>query len=166
MSGSHTHHGSCIELLDREGFGKGTFDDAVAYNLALPDLLIAAILEADQSVRPARMAVVSKDVPFNRNRQMKREPKVTDPMLALWGRSLRELPVSRLRIKGKGFSDPAVRLILPRITSLGRLGIRSVTSSPALAREALASGTSMITRNTSVRATTNSGSPCEPVRTR
>ncbi len=35
--------------------------------------------------------------------------KVMDPMLALWGRILLELPTSRLCIKGKGFSDPAVR---------------------------------------------------------
>jgi hypothetical protein len=83
MVGSHSHHGPCIELLDREGYGKGTFDDAVAYNLKLPELLIEAILEADKSVRPAKMAVASKDVPLNRNRQMKREPKITDSMLAV-----------------------------------------------------------------------------------
>jgi hypothetical protein len=83
MVGSHTHHGPCIELLDREGYGKGAFDDAVAYNRKLPDVLIEAILEADKNARPAKMAVVSKDVSFNRNRQMKREPKVTDPMLAV-----------------------------------------------------------------------------------
>lgn len=83
MSGSHSHHGPCIELLDREGYGKGTFDDAVAYNQKLPELLIEAILEADKNAVPARMSVTSKDVPYNRNRQMKREPKITDPMLAV-----------------------------------------------------------------------------------
>lgn len=82
MSGSHTHHGPCIELQDREGFGKGTFDDAVAYNQKLPELLIEAILEADAQAKPARMAVTSKDVTLNRNRQSKREPKAVDPMLA------------------------------------------------------------------------------------
>ena len=35
--------------------------------------------------------------------------KVTDPTLALWGKILREVPDSRLRIKGKGFGDAAVR---------------------------------------------------------
>ncbi len=83
MVGSHTHHGPCIELLDRPGCGKGTFDDAVAYNQKLPELLIEAILEADKNAVPARLAVVFKDVPFNRNRQTKREPKTTDPMLAV-----------------------------------------------------------------------------------
>jgi neutral ceramidase len=83
MSGSHTHHGPCIELLDREGFGKGKFDDAVAYNEKLPTLLIEAILEADKNAKPARMAVVSKDVTFNRNRQTKRPVRVVDPMLAV-----------------------------------------------------------------------------------
>lgn len=83
MSGSHSHHGPCIELLDREGYGKGTFDDAVAYNQQLPELIIEAILEADKNAVPAKMAVVSKDVTYNRNRQMKREPKITDPMLAV-----------------------------------------------------------------------------------
>lgn len=82
MSGSHTHHGPCIELLDREGFGKGTFDDAVAYNARLPELIIEAILEADTEAKPARMAVASKDVPLNRNRHTKREHKAVDPMLA------------------------------------------------------------------------------------
>jgi hypothetical protein len=76
MSGSHTHHGPCIELLDREGYGKGKFDAAVA-------LIIEAILEADKNAKPAKMAVVSKDVTFNRNRQTKRQPKATDPMLAV-----------------------------------------------------------------------------------
>lgn len=82
MSGSHTHHGPCIELINREGSGKGTFDDAVAYNEKLPDLLIEAILEADSKAKPARLAVASKDVPFNRNRHTKREPRALDPMLA------------------------------------------------------------------------------------
>lgn len=83
MTGSHTHHGPCIELLDQEGFGKGTFDDAVAYNQRLPGLLIEAVLEADKNAVPAKMSVVSKEMTYNRNRQMKREPKITDPMLAV-----------------------------------------------------------------------------------
>ena len=83
MSGSHTHHGPCIELLDREGYGKGKFDDAVAYNQMLPGLLIEAILEADQNARPAKMAVTSKDVTYKRNRQARRPTRAVDPMLAV-----------------------------------------------------------------------------------
>ena len=37
----------CIELTDQPGFGKGKFDDAVAYARELPDRIVAAILEAD-----------------------------------------------------------------------------------------------------------------------
>jgi hypothetical protein len=46
IAGSHTHHGPVIELTDREGFGKGKFDDAVAYAKRLPELLVEAIIEA------------------------------------------------------------------------------------------------------------------------
>ncbi|MFO0917118.1 MAG: neutral/alkaline non-lysosomal ceramidase N-terminal domain-containing protein [Planctomycetaceae bacterium] len=83
ISGSHTHHGPCIELLDRVGYGKGKFDDAVAYNQQLPGLLIEAILEADKLAQPAKMAVASKEVTYNRNRQSKRPVRATDPMLAV-----------------------------------------------------------------------------------
>ena len=47
VCGSHTHHGPVIELTDQPGFGKGKFDDAVAYARELPDRIVAAILEAD-----------------------------------------------------------------------------------------------------------------------
>ena len=83
ISGSHTHHGPCIELLNREGFGKGRFDKAVAYNESLPGLIIDAIREADALAQPARIGVANKDVPLNRNRHTKRRPKPTDPMLAV-----------------------------------------------------------------------------------
>jgi len=84
ISGSHSHHGPVIELTDREGLGKGKFDAAVAYSDRLPDLIIEAILEADQNARPARMGVASRtDLNLNRNRQSKRERKATDPMLAV-----------------------------------------------------------------------------------
>ena len=83
ISGSHTHHGPCIELLDHKGFGKGKFDAAVAYNQKLPDLIIQAILEADKSSQPARIGVTTKNVAFNRNRHTKRQPKAVDPMLAI-----------------------------------------------------------------------------------
>ncbi len=83
ISGSHSHHGPCIELINKKGFGKGKFDAAVAYNEKLPGLIIEAILEANTSAIPARLGVSKKDVPFNRNRHTKQQPKATDPMLAV-----------------------------------------------------------------------------------
>ena len=83
ICGSHTHHGPVIELTDREGFGRGRFDDAVAYAKKLPDMLIRVILKADKNLRPARIGVAKKDIDYNRNRHTKRRPKVTDPMLAV-----------------------------------------------------------------------------------
>jgi len=83
ISGSHTHHGPCLELLDHKGFGKGKFDAAVAYNQKLPDLIIEAILDADKSSQAARIGVTTKNVSFNRNRHTKRQPKAVDPMLAI-----------------------------------------------------------------------------------
>ena len=83
ITGSHTHHGPVIELIDEPGLGKGKFDDAVAYSKELPHHLIAAILEADRDKKAARIGVASESVTLNRNRQSKREPKATDPMLAV-----------------------------------------------------------------------------------
>ncbi len=83
ISGSHSHHGPVTELTDREGMGKGTFDAAVDYARSLPDILIDAILEADRAARPARLGVATKNINYNRNRQSKRDPKPTDPMLAV-----------------------------------------------------------------------------------
>jgi len=83
IAGSHTHHGPVIELTDREGFGKGKFDDAVAYAKRLPELLIEAIVEAKNNAVPARIGVAKKNLELNRNRHTKRTPKPTDPMLAV-----------------------------------------------------------------------------------
>ena len=83
ITGSHTHHGPVIELTDEPGLGKGKFDAAVAYSKKLPDLLIEAILDADKDLKPARVGVATESVTLNRNRQTKREPKATDPMLAV-----------------------------------------------------------------------------------
>ncbi len=83
IAGSHTHHGPVIELTDRNGFGKGKFDDAVAYAKRLPELLIEAIVEARHNAVPARIGVAKKNVELNRNRHTKRAPKPTDPMLAV-----------------------------------------------------------------------------------
>jgi hypothetical protein len=83
IAGSHTHHGPVIELTDRERFGKGKFDDAVAYSKRLPELLIEVIIEARQNVVPARIGVAKKNLEMNRNRHTKRAIKPTDPMLAV-----------------------------------------------------------------------------------
>jgi hypothetical protein len=83
ISGSHTHHGPVIELVDQEGFGKGKFDDAVAYAERLPGLIVEAILEAAKNLEPARLGIATKNVTLNRNRHTKQTPKATDPMLAV-----------------------------------------------------------------------------------
>ncbi len=83
IAGSHTHHGPVIELTDEEGLGKGKFDAAVAYSRKLPELLVEAILDADGKLAPAKVGVATESVSLNRNRQSKREPKATDPMLAV-----------------------------------------------------------------------------------
>jgi hypothetical protein len=83
IAGSHTHHGPVIELTDKEGFGKGKFDDAVNYAKRLPELLIEAIVDAKNNAVPARIGVATMNLELNRNRQTKRTPKSTDPMLAV-----------------------------------------------------------------------------------
>jgi hypothetical protein len=81
--GSHTHHGPVIELTDEPGLGKGKFDVAVEYSQKLPHLLVEAILIAERDLKPARLGLATENVNLNRNRQTKREPKATDPMLAV-----------------------------------------------------------------------------------
>jgi len=83
VTGSHTHHGPVIELVDEPGLGKGKFDVAVAYAQKLPQLLIEVIKAADKDLRPAKLGVATESVNLNRNRHTKREPKATDPMLAV-----------------------------------------------------------------------------------
>jgi neutral ceramidase len=84
ISGSHTHHGPVIELVDRNGYGKGTFDEAVAYSQALPGILADVIVSAANNARPALIGVGSRDdLTLNRNRHSKREPKTTDTRLSV-----------------------------------------------------------------------------------
>jgi neutral ceramidase len=83
VSGSHSHHGPVIELLDEPGLGKGKFDAAVAYAEHLPDLLAEVIIRADRDLKPARLGVATEQVNLNRNRHTKREPKATDPILGV-----------------------------------------------------------------------------------
>lgn len=83
ISGSHTHHGPVIELIDEPGKGQGRFDDAVAYADRLTDLLIEAIVEAAENAVDAKMGWGSADTDLNRNRHTRREPKPRDPELAV-----------------------------------------------------------------------------------
>jgi hypothetical protein len=83
ISGSHSHHGPVIELIDEPGLGKGKFDIAVAYSQKLPHRLVEAILDADKELKPAKLGIATESVTLNRNRHTKREPKATDPMLAV-----------------------------------------------------------------------------------
>jgi neutral ceramidase len=84
IAGSHTHHGPVLELTDREGKGKGRFDAALRYYSQMEDGIVAAIVEANARLAPARMAVGSMQLEgFNRNRHTKIEPKPSDRELAV-----------------------------------------------------------------------------------
>jgi neutral ceramidase len=84
IAGSHTHHGPVLELTDEEGKGKGRFDAALRYYVQMEDGIVAAILEANSRLVPARMAVGSVPLEgFNRNRHTKIEPKPSDRDLAV-----------------------------------------------------------------------------------
>lgn len=83
LSGSHTHHGPVIELLDEPGKGQGKFADAVKYSQELERTLIETIVTAASNVQPAKLGWNSKHVPFNRNRHSKIEPKPVDDELTV-----------------------------------------------------------------------------------
>jgi hypothetical protein len=84
IAGSHTHHGPVLELSDQPGKGKGRFDAAIRYYRQLEEAIVAAILEANQKLAPARMATGSVQLEgFNRNRHTKLEPKPSDRELAV-----------------------------------------------------------------------------------
>ncbi len=84
ISGSHTHHGPVLELTDAEGKGKGKFDAALRYYQELEDGIVAAILEADAKLVPARLATGGVKLDgFNRNRHTKIEPKSADRDLSV-----------------------------------------------------------------------------------
>lgn len=68
---SHTHHGPVIEL--------DNWPDAKnSYVRRLEQQLADLILEANRTLRPARIGIASKEVPFNRNRHSKRLDKPID----------------------------------------------------------------------------------------
>lgn len=83
VCGSHTHHGPVIELRDRDGEGKGKFDDAVEYASNLEAKIVQAIGSAVATLRDAKIAWGSTNVDMNRNRHSKLEPKPTDPELGV-----------------------------------------------------------------------------------
>ncbi len=84
IAGSHTHHGPVLELADEDGKGKGKFDASIRYYKLLEDQIVAAIIEANSRLQPAKLA--SGIFPlegFNRNRHTKLEPKPVDKDLRL-----------------------------------------------------------------------------------
>lgn len=84
IAGSHTHHGPVLELTDAEGKGKGKFDAAIRYCQQLEDGIVAAIVEANSKLTPAKMATGTVKLDgFNRNRHTKLEPKPVDRELAV-----------------------------------------------------------------------------------
>jgi neutral ceramidase len=84
IAGSHTHHGPVLELTDQEGKGKGRFDAALRYYGEMEDGIVAAVVEANSRLAPARLATGSTQLDgFNRNRQSKIEPKPSDRELAV-----------------------------------------------------------------------------------
>ncbi|MCC6509873.1 MAG: neutral/alkaline non-lysosomal ceramidase N-terminal domain-containing protein [Pirellulaceae bacterium] len=83
ISGSHTHHGPVIELLDEPGKGRGAFDAAVAYAQKLEQKIIDVIVAAAADLKPATIGWGSKPVGLNRNRHSKLEPKPVDNELSV-----------------------------------------------------------------------------------
>src|SRR5215470_14608243 len=72
IAGSHTHHGPVLELVDEPGKGKGRFDAALGYYKQMEDAIVAAVVEANAHLVPARMATASVQLQgFNRNRHTK-----------------------------------------------------------------------------------------------
>ncbi len=68
---SHTHHGPVLELSNWPRAGK-------TYNAQLEEKLIGVILEANRSLRPARLGIASNEAPFNRNRHSKLDERPVD----------------------------------------------------------------------------------------
>jgi hypothetical protein len=84
IAGSHTHHGPVLELTDEEGKGKGRFDAALRYYRDMEDAIVAAIVEANSKLAPAKMAFSSIQLEgFNRNRHTKQPVKPSDRDLAV-----------------------------------------------------------------------------------
>jgi neutral/alkaline ceramidase-like enzyme len=84
IAGSHTHHGPVLELTDEAGKGKGRFDAALRYYREMEDAIVAAIVEANSKLAPAKMGAGSVQLEgFNRNRHTKQAVKPSDRDLAV-----------------------------------------------------------------------------------
>jgi neutral ceramidase len=84
IAGSHTHHAPVLEFTDEPGKGKGKFDATLRYYTQLEDAVVAAVLDANAKLAPARLATgVVRTEGFNRNRHTKVEPKSLDRDLAV-----------------------------------------------------------------------------------
>jgi hypothetical protein len=82
IGGSHTHHGPVVELTDRPGRGRGSYDAAIRYNRRLEDAIVAATLEAHARRTPAKLAAGAVELEnFNRNRHSKIAPIPVDRQL-------------------------------------------------------------------------------------
>jgi neutral ceramidase len=84
IAGSHTHHSPVLELSDETGKGRGRFDASLRYYKEMEEAIVAAILEADKKLVPAKIAVGSVNLEgFNRNRHSKLPNKPSDRELAV-----------------------------------------------------------------------------------
>ena len=84
IAGSHTHHGPVLELSDEPSKGRGRYDAAIRYYQQLEDAIVAAIVEADKSLVPVKLATGSKDIDgFNRNRHTKLQPAPVDKSVTM-----------------------------------------------------------------------------------
>ncbi len=84
IAGSHTHHAPVLELTDAPSKGKGRFDAALRYYKEMEDSIVAAIVEADRRLAPARIAIGSVQLEgFNRNRHTRLPSKPVDRELAV-----------------------------------------------------------------------------------
>jgi hypothetical protein len=68
---SHTHHGPVLELDDWP-------TPKTSYVRELETKLAGAVAAAAKALRPARLGVAAKEVPFNRNRHSKRDDRPVD----------------------------------------------------------------------------------------
>ena len=82
IAGSHTHHGPVLELSDERGKGQGRFDAALRYYQQMEDAIVAAIIEANQRLVPAKLASGTVELEgYNRNRHTKLTPAPLDKSL-------------------------------------------------------------------------------------
>ncbi|HVR75775.1 MAG TPA: neutral/alkaline non-lysosomal ceramidase N-terminal domain-containing protein [Planctomycetota bacterium] len=75
LTGSHTHHGPCVEVE--------TVEPTAGYVRTLQERIVRAVVRAAEALRPARIGAASEDLPLNRNRHSRIEPKPVDPRLTV-----------------------------------------------------------------------------------